>query len=95
MIPRIHTKHIIEISENGHGDLFMMHEAMKEWLEENGVEVYEGSTVDDLEWQLLKNQLENISESAYEGEDEAEAKRKFVEDCLNAPTGSFAYVSWY
>jgi len=97
----VQTKRVIEY---GNCHFNYEQELVYDWLTENGVSVY---TDDDScwcnEWEIDKDDLRKIPESAYktlrEGDEwhevSAEELREFVKDLLDAPTGDYAYVSWF
>ena len=97
----VQTKHVIE-----YGGCYFNWKSgtIRDWLVESGVAIY-GDPDNDYdngaEWELEKDQLRAIPESAYQdighGDDkvEADALREFVCDLLAAPTGDYAYVSWF
>jgi hypothetical protein len=97
----VQTKHVIEYG----GCHFNSHSnEIKDWLVENLVDVCGDSDNDydrGPEWELDKCQLRNIPELAYhsigEGVDEitADELRDFVRELIDAPTGDYAYVSWF
>lgn len=96
----IHTKHIVE-----YGDEYFTStntEVIKSWLNDNGVSVYRTWNDDTEEWEIDKLELKSIPESAYEEimcgeycEISGEELRKFVKELLDAPTGCYAYISWF
>lgn len=96
----VHTKHEIEYGGTYFG---WQSAAIKDWLVDNNVDVLGDSDNDydhGPEWELDKDQLRKIPESAYcdigpDGEITADRLRGFVRECINAPTGEFAYVSWF
>jgi hypothetical protein len=97
----VQTKHEIEY---GNCHFNWQSEQINDWLLENSVDVMGDSDNDydhGPEWELDKSQLRAIPESAYhsigEGDDEitADELRDFVKDMLDAPTGDYAYVTWF
>lgn len=100
----VQTKHEIEYGGshfNWESDL------LRDWLADNGVQVCgcDNAYGDCAEWELSKDELRAIPEDAYKdvnmrssGSDyviEADEFRDFVQECLDAPTGDWAYVSWF
>lgn len=74
------------------------------WLTDNGVDIYGAGDCGELpEWEIDKNQLERIPEGAYRDikshfkhdDITADDLRAFVKELLRAPTGDFAYISWF
>ena len=98
----VQTKHEIEY---GRCHFNWCQEEIYGWLVDNGVSVYtdqEHCLEYANDWEVEKSTLKNIPESAYapigEGDDDeisADELREFVADLLAAPTGEYAYVSWY
>lgn len=99
----VQTKHEIEY---GNCHFNWAADDVGEWLNDNGVDFTSLATEDWMtdmwEWELDKEQLRAIPESAYatlnEGTDDeitADELRGFVKDCLAAPTGDCAHVSWF
>lgn len=95
----VQTKHVIEY---GGCHFNWQSEAIHDWLVENLVDICGSDECDGgSEWELDKSQLRNIPESAYHsigvGDDEitADELRDFVKELLDAPTGDYAYVSWF
>lgn len=97
----VQTKHVIEY---GGCHFNWQSGEIKDWLEENSVDVLGDcdNTYDyGAEWELEKSQLRAIPEDAYHdiglGSDKitADELRDFVKELLDAPTGAYAYVSWF
>jgi len=97
----VQTKHVIEY---GNCHFNRQSGEIKDWLVDNFVDVLgDGDNEYDHgpEWELEKSQLRNIPESAYHsigvGDEKitADELREFVKDLLDAPTGDYAYVSWF
>lgn len=97
----VQTKHVIKY---GGCHFNWQSDVIKDWLVENFVDVcgdYYNEFNHGSEWELDKSQLRAIPESAYHsiggGDDEitADELRDFVKDLLDAPTGDYAYVSWF
>ena len=77
-------------------------ELIADWLEENGVRICGHDEFgDNDEWEFDKDDLRKIPDEAFkpirsEGHEiDAEDLRDFVRECLDAPTGGWAYVSWF
>ena len=95
----VQTKHVIEYGGcHFNGQSGEIHD----WLVENLVDICGNDEYDaGSEWELDKGQLRNIPESAYHsigvGDDEitADELRDFVKELIDAPTGDYAYVSWF
>lgn len=97
----IQTKH--EIEYGNHSYFNWCKPDIYDWLYENGVDVYcgeEGADSDD--WEIEKSSLREIPEDAYadirgaSGEEITEEDlRRFVSELKRAPTGEYAYVSWF
>lgn len=99
----VQTKHEIE-----YGDCHFNWAAgdITEWLNDNGVDftslAAESWATGMWEWEIDKEQLRAIPELAYvtlnEGTDDeitADELRDFVKELIDAPTGDYAYVSWF
>lgn len=99
MSGHVQTKHEIKYG----GSYFGWNQpAAYAWLADNGVSVYSDENCVEYatEWEIEKAGLKAIPESAFEeidgnGEIDAEELRQFVEELLEAPTGDYAYVSWF
>ena len=95
----VQTKHEIEYG----GAYFNWQiEEIKSWLAENDVCICgcQDTSSGCEEWELDKSELQKIPEDAYrdiggEWKISADDLREFVEECLDAPTGEWAYVSWW
>lgn len=100
MRAHVHTKHVIEY---GGCHFNWASDIIHDWLIDNGVCGFgDGSDYDGgSEWEFYKGDLRNIPEDAYkdiEGRGEvikADELREFVKELLDAPTGEYAYVSWF
>lgn len=99
MRAHVHTKHEIELGAEMFGN---SSEVIMGWLGENCVQVYETHNFDSEEWEVCKDELEAIPDSAYKDIDvgeyceiTADELRAFVKELLAAPTGDYAYVSWF
>ena len=103
MRAHVQTKHVIEF---GGGEYFSWRQQeIYGWLCENGVSVYttndQGEYAED--WEIDKSSLQSIPEDAYKdiensGGDvivDADELREFVDELREAPTGEYAYVSWF
>ena len=100
----VQTKHEIEY---GNQYFNWAADRIELWLNENGVDIceYSGSECSNsAEWEIDKDSLRAIPEEAFcdlprDGELDcvitAQDLRDFVKDCLAAPTGDYAYVSWF
>ena len=98
--------HVMTKREIEYGDSHFNYaqELIYDWLRENGVEVFtDGDSFYDKEWQVNKDALRGIPETAYatlyesdEGDEISPNElREFVRDLLDAPTGEYAYISWF
>ena len=96
----VHTKHEIVY---GSCHFNWASDRIKDWLVENGVYIFGNGDEYDCgaEWEIDKYRLKNIPDEAFHdigtGEDKiaADELREFVHDLLAAPTGDYAYVSWF
>ena len=95
----VHTKHEIEY---GNCHFNCKQELIYDWLCANGVSICgEDAYCKGDEWEICKDELRTIPHRAYKcigrGNDRITAKelREFVDDLLAAPTGEYAYVSWF
>lgn len=99
MSGHVQTKHEIEYG----GSYFGWNQpAVYEWLVEHDVNVCsdENNVEYATEWEIPKSDLRKIPESAFgeidaDGDIDADELREFVEKLLEAPTGEYAYVSWF
>lgn len=97
----VQSKHIVEYGGRCHFNC--KQEQIYDWLCANGVHIYGDDTYcKGNEWEIDKDELRAIPDEAYatihEGTDHeifAEELREFVDECLAAPTGEYAYVSWF
>lgn len=96
----IQTKHEIEYGDSSYFN--WCKPVIYDWLYENGVDVYAGEDgADSDEWEIEKSSLREIPEDAYADirsdyvEITAEDLRRFVSELKRAPTGKYAYVSWF
>ena len=95
----VHTKHVIKY---GKCHFNWQSEAVHDWLNECGVDIYGAGECGELpEWEIDKGSLRKIPEEKYhlmEDNDQpitAEELHAFVDECLAAPTGESAYISWF
>ena len=92
----VHTKHDIQYGEC---HFSWRREEVYDWLIDHGVNVYGGECSN--EWEIDKDSLrslkpEEISDfSTEDGVLSGEDMDAFVSECLAAPTGDYAYVSWF
>ena len=101
--PHVLTKHEIEYGREF--NFSNKSDEIWEWLTHNGVDILGAGDCGELpEWEIDKSQLERIPEDAYKdikscsGNDDditANDLRAFVKELLRAPTGDFAYISWF
>lgn len=98
----VQKKHEIEYNDRCHFN-YAQDEIYK-WLCENEVDVWGNGNewCQGDEWEIAKDELRAIPEEAYAAIEagprykiSAEELRDFVNECLAAPTGEFAYVSWF
>ena len=96
----VQTRHEIEY---GNCHFNFNDDIVVKWLRDNGVYVCGGEEYGTgSEWEMLKDELRSIPESAYVALHDGKGYgvtgdelRKFVKDCLAAPTGDYAYISWF
>ena len=95
----VQTKHEIEY---GSCHFNCKQELIYDWLCANGVNICgEDTYCKGGEWEIGKDELRIIPNRAYEGigkcDDRITAKElhDFVDELLAAPTGDYAYVSWF
>lgn len=99
MSGHVQTKHEIEYGGSYFG---WNQDRVYGWLVEHDVNVCsdENNVEYATEWEIPKSDLRKIPESAFDeidadGDIDADELREFVEELLEAPTGEYAYVSWF
>ena len=94
----IHQKHEIAYGDATLNAVFA--DSLKDWLYKHGAGPCYTSNEDTEEWEVSKEALRAIPESAYDepvsthGLDRKQI-HEFVQELLNAPTGEYAWVSWF
>ena len=92
----VHTKHEIEY---GGCHFNWRREEVYDWLCNLGVYVY-GDECSE-EWEIDKDDLRKLKPEDFAdhhteyGDLSGEEMEVFVRECLAAPTGDYAYVSWF
>lgn len=97
----VQSKHIVEYGGRCHFNC--KQEQIYDWLCANGVSIYGDDTYcKGDEWEIDKDELRAIPDAAYKSiyvgrdyEISADELRDFVSELLAAPTGVYAYVSWF
>ena len=99
MSGHVQTKHEIEYGGTYFG---WNQDRVYWWLVEHDVNIYsdEGQVEYATEWEVNKSDLRAIPASAFgeiddDGEFDADEMREFVKAMIEAPTGEYAYVSWF
>ena len=95
----IQSKHIVEYADSGTIPIRYA-DAIYNFLDDHGVEINTVEGSDTTEWEVEKEHLRSIPDEDYNshrwpsgitGDD----VRDFVADMIDAPTGEYAYVSWF
>jgi hypothetical protein len=98
------VKHEIEYGDHGISGWYC--DDVKDFLTKNGVSICETTSEDygNIEWEIDKDELRALTDKAYwDAADELMFTddftetdlRRFVKSCIDAPTGEYAYVSWF
>ena len=94
----VHTKHEIEYGEHYFN---WRNEEVFCWLTRNGVTVVPVGHESSDEWEIDKDDLRKLKPEVFKdehteyGDLSGEEMKAFVKSCLDAPTGDYAYVSWF
>ena len=94
----VHTKHEIEY---GGCHFNWRNEEVFCWLTRNGVTVAPIGCESSDEWEISKDDLRKLDSEVFKdehteyGDLSGKEMEEFVKECLAAPTGDYAYVSWF
>ena len=95
----IQSKHIVEYADFGTISAYYA-DAIRIFLEDHGVEINSVENSDTTEWEVEKEFLRSIPDEDYDKHIWpsgmiGDVVRNFVADMIDAPTGEYAYVSWF
>ena len=95
----IQSKHIVEYADFGTISSYYA-DAIYYFLDDHGVEIHSVEGSETTEWEVEKEYLRSIPDEDYDKHIwpsgiTGDAVREFVADMIEAPTGEYAYVSWF